>query len=66
MEDIKEGCIVWLKSGSPRVTVEKVGEFSGALKANCIWFENGNRREELYPLTVLTIEDPEMPALSVW
>lgn len=37
-EEIKEGAIVQLKSGGPKMTARWVSEELGTMTANCDWF----------------------------
>ena len=43
---LKMGDIVVLKSGSPFMTIEAVGELSGAVR--CVWFDYFKRRRTGY------------------
>lgn len=64
MNEINEGDIVWLKSGSPKMTVESLGVYANVRKAKCVWFDNGKPKSDLYPLHMLTAENPNAPAAA--
>jgi len=54
--EFKEGEVVVLKSGGPRMTIEGIGKYGpGATKdnANCIWFEGTKRHEAIFELSTL-------------
>jgi uncharacterized protein YodC (DUF2158 family) len=60
-EELKEGDTVYLKSGGPRMTIDKIAVFSmgGTTKeARCVWFDGKKRMVELFELHSLTKEDP--------
>ena len=65
MEKIEVGDTVWLKSGSPKMGVEKIAEYNGIEKAACVWYENGKSNSAVYALVLLTKEDPNAPAFTV-
>ncbi len=58
MSEIKKGNQVMLKSGSPLMTVQHVGDYSksgiesGAL---CIWFDNSKPMEKVFDVATLEI-----------
>lgn len=56
-EQLKIGDSVVLKSGSPLMTIESIGNYGGVEKARCIWFVNGDAKSELFPLAGLERED---------
>lgn len=52
-EELKEGDVVQLKSGGPRMTIEGIGLYgmgSTKKKANCVWFEGNKKQEALFEL----------------
>ncbi|MGA7314344.1 MAG: DUF2158 domain-containing protein [Silvibacterium sp.] len=52
-EDLKDGDIVQLKSGGPKMTVANIGIYgmgSTKKKANCVWFEGSKKQESLFEL----------------
>jgi uncharacterized protein YodC (DUF2158 family) len=55
-EDFNEGDVVELKSGSPKMTIDKIAVFSmgGTHKeARCVWFDGKKRCVELFELHAL-------------
>lgn len=52
--EIKTETIVWLKSGSPKMTSTKIGQY-----IVCNWFDGGQVTELGFLLEQLTIENPE-------
>jgi uncharacterized protein YodC (DUF2158 family) len=56
-QDFKAGDVVQLKSGGPKMTVEKVANYSlgdkPELKAACVWFEGTKKHEAVLSLAVL-------------
>jgi uncharacterized protein YodC (DUF2158 family) len=54
---IKVGDTVRLKSGGPRMTVARVEEWNGAMRAWCQWFGAGDKKEaDYFPVTSLQID----------
>lgn len=57
--DLKIGDVVKLKSGSPKMTVDDIGNYdygsSGVDKAKCVWFDGSKRCEEIFALETLEI-----------
>ena len=54
--EVKIGIIVWLKSGGPKMTVEK--EYSGTFR--CVWFDSKNEwHEQNFLPELLTTEEPD-------
>lgn len=52
-EELKEGDVVQLKSGGPRMTIAGIdvyGMGSTKKKANCVWFEGAKKLESLFEL----------------
>jgi uncharacterized protein YodC (DUF2158 family) len=64
MSDFEKGDMVELKSGRPKMTIEKLGNFfpggpiSGAL---CVWFEGKKKYEEVFDIDVLKIVNAQKP-----
>ena len=61
-DEIKVGDVVHLKSGGPDMTVSEIGKSgmsgTGALSAWCSWFDKGDEKKGVFPLTSLTKEFP--------
>lgn len=53
---IKTGTIVWLKSGSPAMTV---GELTSKDYYYCHWFDGSSVKKEIFHVDQLTTEEPE-------
>jgi uncharacterized protein YodC (DUF2158 family) len=55
MRNLKKGDIVWLKSGSPKMTVQQI-----ELEKNCkcIWFQYGEIQTHDFDCDTLTLSDP--------
>lgn len=51
--EVKEGDVVRLKSGSPAMTVEKIGESENKRCAWCVWFHDTERKSGVFHLTTL-------------
>lgn len=51
IEELKEGDVVMLKSGGPKMTVAQVATFMGhsGPMAQCQWFENKKMETALFP-----------------
>lgn len=66
MADFKKGDTVRLKSGSPLMTIEHIGEFAGMKEgARCVWFEGSQRQSEVFDTAVLKPSDNKVrPARS--
>lgn len=52
---IKKGDVVWLKSGSPKMTVQLIGEEK---ICKCIWFQWGEIQTNDFDGDTLTLSDP--------
>ncbi|MEI1682582.1 DUF2158 domain-containing protein [Acinetobacter baumannii] len=57
MSDLTEGSVVYLKSGSPAMTISQIFEETGYAK--CVFFVNGMKYEDAFKLYTLTLEKPE-------
>lgn len=56
MSELKIGDVVQLKSGGPLMTIDSIGELSGAQAAWVSWFDKThNEKSGSYPLTSLKI-----------
>lgn len=63
MEQIREGDLVMLKSGGPKMTVQTIGQYvvDGRVVAGatCVWHEDGRQgpitRVQAFPLTSLKL-----------
>ena len=53
--DFKSGDVVLLKSGSPTMTIESIGVYSGITKAKCIWFDGSKKYTDTFELSTLEI-----------
>ena len=56
METFKEGDVVRLKSGGPKMTIQGIGKYGiAATKDNalCVWFDGSKAMEKVYELAVL-------------
>lgn len=57
MDELKEGDVVQLRSGSPRMTILEIGDYSvssdGKLSAKCTWFEGAKPHTDVFPLHAL-------------
>ena len=51
--DFKSGDVVTLKSGSPTMTIESTGPYSGVVKAKCIWFDGSKKFTGVFELSTL-------------
>jgi uncharacterized protein YodC (DUF2158 family) len=51
MPEFKEGAVVRLKSGGPKMTIDTIDKFG----ATCVWFDGGERKEGLFKLDSLEI-----------
>ena len=67
-EELKEGEVVRLKSGGPRMTIAGIGLYGmGSTKkqANCVWFDGTKKLESLFELHSLEkIEPDSVPAVE--
>lgn len=57
MSELTEGSVVYLKSGSPAMTISQVFEETGYAK--CIFFFEGKKYEDAFKLYTLTLIKPE-------
>ena len=59
MAEFKKGDVVRLKSGGPKMTIDSVEEYGSGNKSNiraiCIWFDGGERKEGVFKLASLEI-----------
>jgi uncharacterized protein YodC (DUF2158 family) len=56
--EFKMGDVVVLKSGGPKMTIEKIGprnSNNGEIVANCVWFENNQTKEDKFNLVSLML-----------
>lgn len=60
MSTLAKGDVVRVKSGGPRMTVEKTGQFGGGMSgrsefqgAVCVWFDGTSVKRESFPIEVL-------------
>jgi uncharacterized protein YodC (DUF2158 family) len=51
--DYKVGDIVRLKSGGPKMTINKLEDWQGTQQANCEWFDGTKPMQNMFPLTSL-------------
>jgi uncharacterized protein YodC (DUF2158 family) len=59
MGNLKLGDVVKLKSGSPLMTIETMGNYGGVTKAACQWFDGAKVSGELFPLHSLVLNSDE-------
>jgi uncharacterized protein YodC (DUF2158 family) len=61
MADIRSGDVVQLKSGGPKMTVEKVGLLThftdDVQRAYCRWFMTDEPKEGAFPVHMLKVAD---------
>lgn len=55
MPEFQPGDVVQLKSGGPKMTVDRVAEFNGVLNVWCEWFEGTNQKVGHFPVTSLEL-----------
>jgi uncharacterized protein YodC (DUF2158 family) len=60
-DEIKAGDVVRLKSGGPKMTVQKVEPWDGATRAWCEWFINDRNQSGGFPLSSLKRVDSTVP-----
>ena len=56
-EQFKDGDVVQLKSGGPKMTIDKIAKYGAGNpheQAKCVWFEGTKRVEGLFELHSLT------------
>lgn len=53
--ELKVGDVVVLKSGSPNMTIEAIGEYDYEGKAYCSWFVNGEKKSDTIILEALVL-----------
>ncbi|MBP0116386.1 YodC family protein [Bradyrhizobium vignae] len=53
--DIKLGDVVQLKSGGPKMTIQKLGTFTtvGGPGAVCVWFDGSKEQKQVFALVTL-------------
>jgi len=55
--EFKEGDIVQLKSGGPKMTIEGIGRYGMVAtsdNASCVWFEGKNVKKAVFEIHMLT------------
>jgi uncharacterized protein YodC (DUF2158 family) len=54
-DEIKVGDVVELKSGGPKMSVQRMGQYQtvGGAGANCTWFSNGKESSKVFAVAVL-------------
>jgi uncharacterized protein YodC (DUF2158 family) len=55
--DFKEGDVVRLKSGGPKMTIDKIANFGAGStheQARCVWLEGAKRMQDLFELHALS------------
>jgi uncharacterized protein YodC (DUF2158 family) len=59
MAEFNEGDVVQLKSGGPKMTIYKVEEWDGKMRAHCDWFEGTQKQSGSFYFAVLKlVEEP--------
>jgi len=51
--DFKPGDIVELNSGGPKMTVKKLEQWDGLMRAHCDWFEGSTPKYATFPVVSL-------------
>jgi len=53
--DIKQGDVVQLKSGGPRMTVQRLGDYTmvGGPGAECVWFDGSKEQRKVFGIATL-------------
>jgi uncharacterized protein YodC (DUF2158 family) len=52
-EELKEGDVVELKSGGPKMTIEGIGPYSMGARTNrakCVWFDGTKKLDSVFEL----------------
>ena len=58
MPDFQRGDVVQLKSGGPKMTVERIGSSADSKAVLCLWFEDDKLREKwLQPTSVRKFDE---------
>jgi uncharacterized protein YodC (DUF2158 family) len=66
MTSLREGDVVQLKSGGPKMTVDAVRDQTGQLQAMCSWFNGAIRASDLFELHSLrSLEDSAPRGMTV-
>jgi uncharacterized protein YodC (DUF2158 family) len=60
MSDLQPGTIVWLKSGSPPMTVASIAEGG---RVNCSWFDGAKKVNDHFRPEQLTDKNPTLTPL---
>ena len=64
MPEFKKGDVAQLKSASPRMTIDSVEEYGSGnnsnIRAICIWFDGGERKEGSFSLDTLVIAQDQI------
>ncbi len=55
MANLKNGDVVYLKSGGPQMTIQEIRDDGIAL---CVWFDGKQKFENVFKLDNLTTENP--------
>jgi uncharacterized protein YodC (DUF2158 family) len=55
-QSFKDGDVVQLKSGGPKMTIDKIAVFftGGNEQARCVWFDGSKRMTDVFSLDSLT------------
>jgi uncharacterized protein YodC (DUF2158 family) len=56
-DQIKEGDVVQLKSGGPKMTVTKVEQWNGRARAWCDWFSGDQNKSDSFHLESLKLAE---------
>ncbi len=59
--NLQPGDVVRVKSGGPKMTIDKIGQFGMGSKeeARCVWFDGNKRVTDLFQLEILEKVDEE-------
>jgi uncharacterized protein YodC (DUF2158 family) len=56
-EQFQEGDVVQLKSGGPKMTINKIEDWDGGRRAWCKWFQGTDSKEDVFPVSSLKLPD---------
>lgn len=66
MTDLTEGDVVQLKSGGPKMTIDRLLEQAGEWQVKCSWFNGAVRMSDLFELHSLrSLEDGVPKGITV-
>jgi len=66
MTNLMDGDVVQLKSGGPKMTVDRVSDQAGQLQVKCSWFDGAIRMSDLFePHSLRNLEDGVPTGITV-